>query len=103
MREPGGRRRRERGGAYQIGRLAVFALIVIVLVVVLLQLLDCSNSLVRKNKGRRVMAPALVADMLPVWLAARSEPGLPTVSAVVRLRAILSSRILLFSAPHHGP
>ena len=49
------------------------------------------------------MAPALVADMLPVWLAARAEPGLPTVSAVVRLRAILSSRILLFSAPHHGP
>ena len=40
MREPGGRRRRGRGGAYQTGRLAVFALIVIVLVVVLLQLLD---------------------------------------------------------------
>ena len=36
MREPGGRRRRERGGAYQIGRLAVFALIVIVLVIILL-------------------------------------------------------------------
>jgi hypothetical protein len=40
MRESGGRRRRGRGGAYQTGRLAVFALIVIVLVVVLLQLLD---------------------------------------------------------------
>ncbi len=40
MREPSGRRRRGRGGAYQTGRLAVFALIVIVLVIVLLQLLD---------------------------------------------------------------
>ena len=39
MREPSGRRRRGRGGAYQTGRLAVFALIVIVLVIVLLQLL----------------------------------------------------------------
>ena len=40
MREPSGRRRRGRGEAYQTGRLAVFALIVIVLVIVLLQLLD---------------------------------------------------------------
>ena len=40
MREPGGRRRRGHGGAYQTGRLAVFALIVIVLVIILLQLLD---------------------------------------------------------------
>jgi len=39
MREPGGRRRRGRGGAYQTGRLAVFALIVVVLVIVSLQLL----------------------------------------------------------------
>ncbi|HEY6750253.1 MAG TPA: hypothetical protein VI027_02885 [Rubrobacteraceae bacterium] len=39
MREPGGRRRRGRGGAYQTGRLAVFALIVVVLVSVSLQLL----------------------------------------------------------------
>ena len=39
MREPAGRRRRGRGGAYQTGRLAVFALIVVVLVIVSLQLL----------------------------------------------------------------
>ena len=39
MREPGGRRRRGRGGAYQTGRLLVFTLVVIVLVIVSLQLL----------------------------------------------------------------
>ncbi len=40
MREPSGRRRRGDGGAYQTGRLLVFALVVIVLAIVLLRLLD---------------------------------------------------------------
>lgn len=40
MREPGGRRRRGGGGAYQIGRLVIFALITIVLVLVLLRLIE---------------------------------------------------------------
>jgi hypothetical protein len=40
MREPSGRRRRGGGEAYQIGRLLVFALVVIVLAIVLLRLLD---------------------------------------------------------------
>jgi len=35
-----GRRRNRSGGAYEFGRLAVFALVIIVLVVILLQLID---------------------------------------------------------------
>ena len=40
MQEPGGRTRRGGGGAYQTGRLLVFALVVIPLILILLQLLD---------------------------------------------------------------